>query len=304
MPPSAVPANWADLPDEQLLDLRLFLWTCRSSDRGWHGRKRIGELRAELEARELRFPIHFYVSDEWFTPDGHVAMAVPFYLAHPRLERLEKRRCWRSRAATRVVHANPAPRSRARRSTTTTSSGCADSGARSLEVLGALPGVLEPKPYSKNFVQHIDPWYTQSHPDEDFAETFAVWLTPVRLAAAFAGWPALKKLEYMDELMRSLRDRKPLVTDTTRSIRCDASAIRWPHYRRKRQHHGVDHPKVYDRELRQLFSDAPEFAGNMTAARLSAAGAGNVRRVVADWTEIYQYTVDKVIEDMITALGS
>ena len=36
------------------------------------------------------FPIHFYFSDEWFTPDGHASLAVPFYLAHPRLERLEE----------------------------------------------------------------------------------------------------------------------------------------------------------------------------------------------------------------------
>ena len=53
---------------------------------------------------------------------------------------------------------------------------------------------------------HLDPWYAQSHPDEDFAETFAVWLTPeAQWQQRYAGWPALKKLEYMDELMQSLR---------------------------------------------------------------------------------------------------
>ena len=35
---------------------------------------------------------------------------------------------------------------------------------------------------------HLDPWYAQSHPDEDFAETFAVWLTPeVQLEDALRG---------------------------------------------------------------------------------------------------------------------
>jgi hypothetical protein len=35
-----------------------------------------------------------------------------------------------------------------------------------------------PIPFDRNFVRHIEGWYAQKHPDEDFAETFAVWLTP------------------------------------------------------------------------------------------------------------------------------
>ena len=65
--------------------------------------------------------------------------------------------------------------------------------------------VYAPKPYSKNFVLHLDSWYAQSHPDEDFAETFAVWLTPdAEWRQRYPDWPALKKLEYMDGLMRSV----------------------------------------------------------------------------------------------------
>ena len=55
-------------------------------------------------------------------------------------------------------------------------------------------------------MQHLDHWYAQSHPDEDFAETFAVWLDPSSMwATRYAGWPALRKLEYMDRLMRETR---------------------------------------------------------------------------------------------------
>jgi hypothetical protein len=78
-----VPANWTELPDEQLLDLRLSDLPLRLEGtvvEGW-----IAQLKAELESRELRLPLHFYVSDEWFTPDGTASMAVPFYLTHPRL---------------------------------------------------------------------------------------------------------------------------------------------------------------------------------------------------------------------------
>ena len=76
------------------------------------------------------------------------------------------------------------------------------------------PEFYTPKPYSKSFVLHLDAWYAQSHPDEDFAETFAVWLTPTsEWRQRYAGWPALKKLEYMDELMASIRQRPPRVTN-------------------------------------------------------------------------------------------
>jgi hypothetical protein len=105
----------------------------------------------------------------------------------------------------------------------------------------------------------------------------------------------------METLMRSLRGRKPLVdtTDEVDPLRRLRRTLR-QHYRRKRRHHGIDHPKFYDRELRRLFSDAPEFSGNMTAAQFLGKMRQPVRRVVASWTGIYQYTIDKVLEDMIT----
>ncbi|MSO51945.1 MAG: hypothetical protein EXQ51_05950, partial [Acidobacteria bacterium] len=86
--PNAAPPDWPDLPDEQLLNLRLSELPLRLD--GTVVESRISQLNAELAARGLTFPLHFYLSDEWFTPDGQASMAVPFYLAHPRLERLEK----------------------------------------------------------------------------------------------------------------------------------------------------------------------------------------------------------------------
>ena len=67
------------------------------------------------------------------------------------------------------------------------------------------PDTYRPRPFSRSYVVHLDDWYAQSHPDEDFAETFAVWLTPeLDWRKNYAGWPALRKMEYIDELMRSL----------------------------------------------------------------------------------------------------
>ena len=300
MPRPPIPTNWPDLPDEDLLDLRLS--ELPVAIQGSVLEPRIARLRAELEDRGLILPIHFYLSAEWFTADDTTAMAVPFYLAHPRLERLERAqmfeveggeeewcmRILRHEAGHVVDNAFKLRRKRRRR---------ALFGSPALP----YPDSYVPRPYSRSFVLHIDPWYAQAHPDEDFAETFAVWLTPdFDWRSRYRGWGALAKLEYMDALMADLRGREPLVIDTTeveplgrirRSLRS--------HYRAKRRHYGVDHARSYDRALRRIFSDRPEFAKNVTAVRFLLRNRKSMRRIVSSWTGIYQYTVDRVLLDMI-----
>jgi hypothetical protein len=295
-----VPANWADLPDEQLLDLRLS--DLPLAIPGTVLETRIAQLRSELASRGLDFAIHFYLAEEWFTPDGFRSMAVPFYLAHPRLEKLELTqmfaveggehewcmRILRHEAGHVVDNAYKLRLRRQRR-----------------EVFGRssqpYPEFYTPKPYSKSFVLHLDSWYAQSHPDEDFAETFALWLTPqANWEQRYQGWPARKKLEYMDQLMRSIAGRPPRVAaaDEVDPLRRQRKTLR-QHYRRKRRHHGLDHPAFYDRDLRRLFSDAPEHADRPTAVQFLQRTRRPVRRLVAEWTGIYQYTIDRVLEDMI-----
>ncbi len=295
----AVPEDWAELPDEQLLDLRMCDLPIALAGSVMQGR--IAELQAELDTRELKVPIHYYLAEEWFTPDGATSMAIPFYLTHPRLERLERAqmleveggdyewcmRILRHEAGHVVDNAYKLRLKRLRK------------------LLFGLPSepypeFYTPKPYSKSFVMHIDPWYAQSHPDEDFAETFAVWLTPAaNWQERYLGWPAVKKLEYVDALMRSLRGRKALVDAPTEidPLRRIRKTLR-QHYRRKRSHYGVERPRFYDRELRRLFSDAPEHAHNMSAVQFLSRIRRPVRRLVASWTGIYQYTIDKVFEDV------
>jgi len=294
-----LPADWPDSGDEQLLDSRMA--DLPVAIEGTLA-ARIAQLQEELSACALRLDIHFYLSDEWFTPDGSTSIAIPFYLAHHRLEKLEETQmleveggehewCMRilRHEAGHVI--DNAFRLRLRR--------------QRREVFGSpstpYPDFYTPKPYSKSFVLHLDAWYAQSHPDEDFAETFAVWLTPnSEWRQRYVGWPAMKKIEYMDALMRSLRGQTPRVqnaeeVDPLRKLR---KTLR-RHYRNKRRHYGVDHPNFYDRDLRRIFSAAPEHASNITAAQFIARIRRQVRRVVASWTGIYQYTIDQVIEDMI-----
>ena len=291
--------DWADLDDETLLDVRMS--DLPLTIEGVLA-DRIHQFRAELESRGLRFPLHFYLSDEWFTPDGAAAIAVPFYLAHPRLAKLEEAQMleveggeheWCMRILRHEAgHAiDNAYRLRLRRE------------RRRLFGLPTkpYPESYTPKPYSKSFVLHLDAWYAQSHPDEDFAETFAVWLTPnSEWRNRYMGWPALKKLGYMDALMQSIRGKTARVVNTTEVD--PLSRLRKTlrqHYKNKRRHYGVDHPNFYDRDLRRLFSESPDFAGNITAAQFLARNRRPTRRLVASWTGIYQYTIDQVLEEMI-----
>ena len=163
------------------------------------------------------------------------------------------------------------------------------------------PEFYQPKPYSKRFVLHLDMWYAQSHPVEDFAETFAVWLRPrSRWRTRYKDWPALKKLEFVDELITEIRGTKPAVTsrehvDSLRTIR---RTLR-QHYEKKRDHYGLDHPNFYDRDLRRLFSDSREHAKNPSAARFLSRIRPEIRKAVSLWTGEYQYTIDQVLSEMI-----
>ena len=65
-----------------------------------------------------------------------------------------------------------------------------------------------PSPFSRRYVRHLPGWYAQKHPDEDWAETFAVWMTPAAQTGKkeYAGWPeALAKLTYCAEVMAAGR---------------------------------------------------------------------------------------------------
>ena len=104
----------------------------------------------------------------------------------------------------------------------------------------------------------------------------------------------------MDATMRRLRGKAPLVTgvDEVDALRRLRHTLGY-HYRKRRRRYGVDYPGFYDRELRRLFSDAPEHEGNLTAAQFIGRIRRPVRRLVANWTGIYQYTIDRVLEEMI-----
>ncbi|MBA3640892.1 MAG: putative zinc-binding metallopeptidase [Acidobacteria bacterium] len=296
--PTVGPA-WLKFTDEQLLDLRMC--DLGVTIEGSVLEKRIAQLYDELAERGITFRPYFWLSDEWFTPDDVPGIAIPFYLAHPRLARLEQNqmfeveggthsgclRILRHEAGHAIDNAYLLQRRRNRRALFGSSA-------------TPYPEWYTPKPYSRSFVLHLDYWYAQSHPDEDFAETFAVWLNPRSdWRRRYHEWPALKKLEYVDVLMRETATKPALVT--TKRLVDPLHRIRRTlreHYRRKAEYYGSEYPDFYDRDLRRLFSDAPEHAGSLRASRFITRIRQEVRRTVARATGVYQYTIDQVLEEM------
>jgi len=203
--------SWVRLSDEQLLQVRLCDLDLDLDNPGLA--RPLERLYAELESRGLNFRPHVWLSDEWFSPDGVPGIAIPFWLAHPRLRRLERNLMreveggnlrWLMRILRHEAgHAlDNAFRLRRR--------------ARWRQLFGPAsqpyPDRYRARPGSRRYVHHLGEWYAQSHPTEDFAETFAVWLKPnSNWRTAYAEWPAFNKLALVDELMSQLQGRTPPV---------------------------------------------------------------------------------------------
>ncbi len=287
------------LTDDELLDLRMC--DLGLSISGTFIEERIELLYHELAERGLRFRPHFWLSDEWFSPDGVPGIAIPFYMAHPRLMRLERKQILDVEGGTHdwfmkilrheAGHAIDTAYRLRRRKTYRETFG---------RVSVPYPSYYMPKPYSRSYVLHLDMWYAQSHPVEDFAETFAVWLRPrSRWKAQYRDWPAIKKLEYVCETMETLREAKPTVTSRQHidPLRSQRKTLR-EHYEKKRAHYGLEHPNFYDRDLRRLFSDKPEHSRMPTASAFLRRCRTELRKSVAKWTGEYQYTIDQVLSEM------
>jgi hypothetical protein len=291
--------DWEDLPEPKLLDLRLCdLGIALENSRL---EEPIHVVLSELTARNLRVRPHFWLSEEWFSPEGVPGVALPFYLAHPRLMRLERKHMLEVEGGTRaactrllrhevghaVQHAFALHRRRRWQRAFGKSS-------------RAYPEYYRPNAASRRYVLHLDYWYAQAHPDEDFAETFAVWLTPgSRWRRRYRGWPALRKLEYVDELMSDLAGRAPTVRSRRRveplgQIR---KTLR-QHYIEKRDRFGALTSNIYDADLRRIFSDGSS-RGGMTAARFLRENRVEIRRMVAKGTGKHEYTLDVVLGDML-----
>lgn len=223
----------------------------------------VNELYRELDDHGLAFRPPVYLSDQWGCPDGTPLIGVPFYLVDARLERIEAEmsagietdaeamRYLRHEAGHAINYAfrlYDRPEWR--------------------ELFGSFARPYRERyradPFSRAHVRHILGWYAQKHPDEDFAETFAVWLTPtIDWRATYAGWPALAKLEYVDRVMREIADVAPAVaapTDDDLPVEAMHYTVA-EHYAESDEPVPIEDERQFDSDLRSIFvapADAPE----------------------------------------------
>ena len=239
--------------------------------------KYVDRLYAELDAKGLRFHPPVYLSDQWGCPDGTPLIGVPFYLADQRLARIEEELAVEIESEADVMrflrheagHAfNYAYRLYDR--------------ADWRRIFGPYSRPYRDRfranPFSRDHVRHILGWYAQKHPDEDFAETFAVWLTPGRdWRTEYAGWPALAKLEYVDRVMQDLGDDLP-DAPTPGDDDLPVESMQYTlaeHYRSARRAvaaRAID--RHFDGDLRTLFGIDGGRAGRRSRRRSSFAGIG------------------------------
>lgn len=293
--------RWQTMSEERLLDLRLCELELRIE--GSAMEERTVRLDEELAAKGLRFRPHYWVGAEWFTPDGVPGIAIPFFLVHPKLTELERKQM------LEVEGQNPGECMRILRH----EAGHAIDNAYRLhrrkrwrELFGSFtdpyPDFYKPRPNSRRFVQHLRGWYAQAHPAEDFAETFAVWLTPgYPWRKRYADWPALEKLEYVDELMREIADEVPPVR--SRRFVEPLGQLRTTlrdYYRQKHELYAVEWPAYYDRDLRRIFrEDLREESARLSAAAFLRSQRGDLCRTVGEAAAVPVYTVDQLLKNMI-----
>ena len=226
------------------------------SIRGSRVERLVEALYAELVAKSVGFRPPVYLSDQWGCPDGTPLIGVPFYLVDTRLERIEAEMSGSvedDREAMRYLrhecgHAvNYAFRLYDR--------------AEWRHYFGSFSRPYRERyradPFSREYVRHILGWYAQKHPDEDFAETFAVWLTPgLDWRREYAGWPALAKIEYVERVMHEIGSQSLAVVEPAEDD-LPVEAMRYTvaqHYADSDDRVPIDDPRQFDTDLRGIFN--------------------------------------------------
>jgi hypothetical protein len=269
-------------------------------------------LLKELEGRAIRFRPEFYLTDVWGCPNKVPVIGLPFYLADPRLIRLEEEQAGevedgreimmylRHEAGHAVNYAYRLWRRPGWRKTF---------GAFS----STYPRTFKPDRLSRAFVRHLEThsygrMYAQKHPDEDFAETFAVWLTPrSRWRERYRLWPALQKLNYVDKIIRTVRDEAPQVQRGR--LLCPAATmnIRLIRYYglRAERYRRVAQGYVDDR-LQQVFPAYRGKASLTNAAAFLREYHEDLLNLIARWSGLKEEEVAVImrkLEDRAEALG-
>ena len=270
----------------------------------------VEQLFKELDAKGLKhFRPAFYLTSEWGCPSEEPVIGVPFYLADRRLGAIESA-------------VNDIENEREIMMYMRHEAGHAFNYAYELyktdewrETFGPFRRPYRDNytfvPFSRNYVRHIAGWYAQKHPDEDFAETFAVWLTPrSNWREKYKNWPAIRKLRYVDRVCHDVADKPPLrslgETDFTVEDMEETIEDFYKTNTRDESQELCDLP--LDVDLDDIFLHADDVAEDR--ARKAAEAIEEHRREIADkvayWTGVRRSlvkTLVETIEKQVAELG-
>jgi hypothetical protein len=260
--------------------------------------EQVNKLYEELEIAGISFRPKTYLSDEWGCPQGIPVIGIPFYLADPRLCELEGEltgieaetdeeimMCLRHEAGHAFNYAyrlylkvewrrlfGPFSRS--------------------------YKEEYKPIPFSARFVHHIPGWYAQKHPDDDFAETFAVWLTPgSEWRKRYKGTPALTKLLYVDRVVRRYGRKPPIVTDEkldkpVQELKMTLDT--WYDRNKSVNRSRLKLHRIINEDLLKLF---PETEG-LPAAEILESNSRRLIREVNYWTGMDRHVLDSLFNEL------
>jgi hypothetical protein len=273
--------------------------------KGTRLKKLVVKLYEEMEKAGISFKPETYLSDSWGCPDRIPVIGIPFYLSDRRLCTLvgEMNDCPAESDAEILV-------------TLRHEAGHAFNYAYRLytepeweQVFGPFSAPYQERyptrPFSSHFVRYIAGWYAQKHPDEDFAETFAVWLTPdSHWSQRYAGTPALAKLQYIDDAVHRYGRRPPLVTqgNTHRPVEeINVTLAEWCRMAES-DSQTVELPDIIKEDLRRLF---PAAEGE-SAADFLWTNRHHLLREIHAWTGLDSNLLNALLQTlrkMIDGLG-
>jgi hypothetical protein len=278
-------AGWEDLPDEEILKMRIR--DLNVQIQGSAVEPFVRRLYEELDAKGIVFHPPCYLADEWLCPDKVPIIGIPFCLAHPRLKHIEQKMMYDVEGGTEescmklLRHECGHAMNYAYKLYDRT---------RWRQLFGPFSAKYSDyyyfQPYSRRYVIHLEHNYAQAHPDEDFAETFAVWLTPASpWKEKYRGWPVIKKLRYVDGLMTRIGAEAPATEVRARPpwAASRKTSTLAAHYDRKRRALGSEFQGFYDDSLINLFtaesSSNSSGYGSLPATARSRLRLASPRRV-------------------------
>ena len=261
------------------------------------------QLCAELDSKGLtQFRPRIYLGDEWFSPEGEPEIAIPFIFADQKLIEIERKHLFevegedsayfmkllRHESGHAFDHAFKLSRQKKWR-----------------KLFGSPdqdydPDHYRPKPYSRAFVRNLDNWYAQSHPEEDFAETFATWLNPASdWKKQYARWPvALSKLNYIDEVSSQFK-AIPTPSSSRNAQIYNATRMRMTfgaYLNRKKKSLSHDAPDFYDDDLRRIFLGGLEKNPTQaTAVKFLKRRRKQILETVSHWTREKKFTIERIV---------